>query len=132
MTIYTADNWQQYLNKINGHDIRDLCEYTPLIQRLNDRRQLNDYDRGVWYVLQQLVEADLMLSGVAETIYLEHYIDDPDTESIKDRERLCWFLVQRGYLTYDEADYMVDGLTLLEARHIISAAVECGCTICED
>lgn len=133
MTIYnTAKKWETYLAKINGTSTRDLCNYTPLVQDLNDRRQLNDYDRGVWYVLQQLVENDVTDSTTAEAIFINHYIDDPETDSIKDRERLCWFLVTRNLLTYDEADYMVDGLTLLEARHLITADIECGCSICED
>jgi hypothetical protein len=131
MTTYTAENWQDYLNKINGHDVRDLCVYTPKIQDLNDRRQLNDYDRGVWYVLQQLIEDGSMAEYLAEQIFLVKYCD-LEFGTIKDRERLCWWLVTQKYLTFDEADYMVDGLTLLEARHLINADPECGCSICED
>jgi hypothetical protein len=133
MTIYnTAEKWETYLAKINGTSTRDLCKYTPLVQDLNDSRQLNDYDRGVWYVLQQIVEAGITDWETAEDIFIDHYINDPETGSIKDRERLCWYLVTRNLLSYDEADYMVDGLTLLEARHLVISGIDCECSICED
>lgn len=130
MSTYTAADWAVDRETLLGHDLRKIVKYTPGVQEFENDRQLNDYDRAVWFVLQQLIEVGILEPMRAEDIYIDHYIDDPETESIKDRERLCWWLVQKGHLTYDEADYMVSGCTLLEARHYIEADIDCSCELC--
>lgn len=44
-------------------------------------------------------------------------------------EEECWAMSRDGIITYDEADHMVGGITLYEARQIL-AAYECPCDVC--
>ena len=45
-------------------------------------------------------------------------------------ETECWEMSRNGLVTYDEADHMVDGMSLFEAR-VILAAYNCNCEICD-
>jgi hypothetical protein len=45
-------------------------------------------------------------------------------------ESECWEMSRNGVVTYDEADHMVDGMSLFEAR-VIVAAYNCDCEICD-
>lgn len=44
-------------------------------------------------------------------------------------EEECWQMSRDGIITYDEADHMVDGRTLYEARQAL-ASYECPCDQC--
>jgi hypothetical protein len=46
-------------------------------------------------------------------------------------EQECWDMAADGTLTYDEADHMTTGTTLIEARAIL-AAYNCTCDLCEN
>ena len=45
-------------------------------------------------------------------------------------EREVWHMAADGTLTYDQADYMAGGITLLEANAYIAAS-DCRCEICD-
>jgi len=45
-------------------------------------------------------------------------------------EAECWDMAADETLTYDEADYMAGGITLVEAKAYIAAS-ECNCEICD-
>lgn len=40
-----------------------------------------------------------------------------------------WQMSRDGIITYDEADHMVDGMTLFAARQIL-ASYDCTCELC--
>jgi hypothetical protein len=44
-------------------------------------------------------------------------------------EEECWGMARDGIITYDEADHMVDGLTLHTARQYLSDYT-CPCEVC--
>jgi hypothetical protein len=45
-------------------------------------------------------------------------------------ETECWDMAADGTLTYDQADYMADGITLIDAKAYIAAS-DCTCEICD-
>lgn len=44
-------------------------------------------------------------------------------------ENECWEMAANEILTYDEADYMAGGMSLVEARQAIATS-ECSCEMC--
>ena len=45
-------------------------------------------------------------------------------------EREVWHMAAQGTLTYDQADYMAGGITLVDAKAYIAAS-DCMCEICD-
>jgi hypothetical protein len=65
------------------------------------------------------------------TLIQHHNITAESTFDLtKFNEREVWHMAAQGILTYDEADHMADGSTLIEARAFI-AAWDCNCEICD-
>lgn len=44
-------------------------------------------------------------------------------------EKEAWDMFESGDVTYDEADHMSDGMSLIEARAILASYI-CDCDIC--
>lgn len=67
------------------------------------------------------------------TIELQKHLNiaNPTTtfELTKFDEAEAWQFNRDGIVTYDEADHMVDGMSLFESR-IVLASYECGCDLC--
>ena len=66
-----------------------------------------------------------------ETLIQHHNITPDSTFDLTIfTEQECWDMAADETLTYDQADYMADGITLMQANAYIAAS-ECNCEICD-
>jgi len=66
-----------------------------------------------------------------ETLIKHHNITPNSTfDTTLFSEREVWHMAAQGSLTYDQADYMADGITLVDAKAYIAAS-DCTCEICD-
>jgi hypothetical protein len=72
------------------------------------------------------------MNTITKNKLIQHHNLKPDStfDLTSFTEQECWDMAADGTLTYDEADHMTTGYTLLEARAVL-AAYTCNCDLCE-